>query len=115
MKTYKTNIQGDVLLVKLDMLPEGNHTKEKSPTLALGEVTGHSHRMENGGDVLTLERPIVVKNKRGKEVAISRVLVVNDSGVLVHQEHAAQEIPVGVYGIIIQREYEPEAWNEVQD
>jgi hypothetical protein len=102
--------QGDVALVRLGRKPNGfkNATKVARENgrvvLAHGEVTGHAHAIAEEA-VELFELP----EDRG------RVLVVDELSVLAHEEHTALEIPPGVYRVIRQREYSPEAIRNVAD
>jgi hypothetical protein len=92
-----------VLIRRIDILPRGAR-QQTGATIAHGEVTGHSHRIEqpnsvqlwNHGSDLFLE----VKALRA---------------TLVHEEHKPIELPQGIYRIWKQREYTPDAYREVED
>lgn len=94
---------GDVLVSQVKSLPPGAHKREGT-ILAHGELTGHSHRIQQShavqlwgyGDELFLE----VKESRAS---------------LVHEEHQTIELPQGIYRVWKQREYRPEAVVEVMD
>lgn len=90
---------GDVLIQKVEKV-KGN--KLKHLVIAEGEVTGHAHRVTGGkaelyqdGDTLFLH--------------------VEEDATITHEEHKPLTLPVGDYGIKIQREYEPEGWRYVAD
>ena len=87
MKT-KAYRQGDVVLVKIDELPKG--LKEKDNVLALGEVTGHSHRLLGG-------KTLIGDNKQ-------QYVLLEQESELIHDEHAQQTIPKGIYQVNIKRE-----------
>ena len=82
--------QGDVMLVKIDKLP--NNVTEKDKTIAYGEVTGHSHRFENEA---------VTVFKDAKDV---QYVDVQQESTLIHEEHAHAQVPKGIYEVRIQRE-----------
>jgi hypothetical protein len=94
---------GDVLIRRIATLPVGAQKREGT-TLAHGEVTGHSHRIQqsqavqlwaNGNDLfLEIKQP---------------------SATLIHEEHRAIELPQGLYRVWKQREYRPDAYIEVED
>lgn len=94
---------GDVLIRRIATLPVGAQKREGT-TLAHGEVTGHSHRIQqshaaqlwaNGSDLfLEIKEP---------------------SATLIHEEHRAIELPQGLYRVWKQREYRPDAYIEVED
>lgn len=87
MKTYR---QGDILLKEIEKLPSG--LKDKNNILALGEATGHKHFIENG--------KVMVDTKGNQYV------VAGQETQLIHDEHAVQKIPIGIYAMIQQREYD---------
>lgn len=103
--------QGDVLVRKVDKIPEAAKLEPKAArvVLAYGEVTGHAHAiaqalaraytMEQAG--IAARRFLEVVGKRGAQ--------------LRHEEHAPIALPPGLYEITIQREYSPEAIRNVAD
>lgn len=99
--TYR---QGDVLIRRISSLPEQPSKLRVSGILAYGEVTGHAHRIENlhQAEVLEIETDLYLR-------------VSKDGVRIVHDEHAAIELPAGKYQIVIQREYSPEAIRNVAD
>lgn len=99
MKKYR---HGDVIINECSGIPDGA-TKAEGLVLALGEVSGHSHRISEGAaELFKFEDKMYLK-------------VQSEIGKLVHEEHKALEIPSGTYEIIIQREYEPDGWKYVAD
>jgi hypothetical protein len=97
---------GDVMVVKTAKIPKGAEPlkqKTKNPTLAFGEVTGHSHQISKGVAAL-----FTFNEKTYMEVK-SKI------ACLTHEEHHEIEIPEGTYEIGIQREYSPEGWKKVID
>ena len=97
--------QGDVLLRKITKLPEG--MKPSQPIdgrliLAYGETTGHHHSVT--ANVATLF-----------EDGNKMVLAVREPTILDHQEHAQVEIMPGIYWVVRQREYTPQAIRRVLD
>lgn len=102
MKTYR---HGDVVIKEIDKdkLPAGAQ-KLSHLTLALGEVTGHSHRISSGQAALSK-----FNNKTYLEIQ-------DKLATLTHEEHKEIELPTGTYEIIIQREYDDEKeWRNVLD
>lgn len=101
--------QGDVLLVKVEKsLPAG--AKDITPkndriVLAYGEVTGHAHAVEEA--------------KVGKaklwDAGAERFLQVIEKTALTHEEHSAIPLEPGLYEVVRQREYAPEAPRMVAD
>ena len=101
MEQYR---QGDVMAVRVDILPK-NAKRVKCNgvvTLALGEVTGHSH---------TVTHPDVEEFEMGG----MRFFVIPEPCELRHQEHDAITLPPGTYRVVRQREYTPEAIRNVAD
>ena len=98
--------QGDVLVMAagtpgakhVEVTPAHRRVKDKrGAVLAEGEATGHHHRIEHGATLLRAE---------GVHDAM---LVVDVSGLLLHEEHDTLEIGGGTHVVRIQREY---AWAE---
>jgi hypothetical protein len=97
--------QGDVLIEKIDMAPEGKRKVREDGALAYGEVTGHSHRVD------TLTKAAVYECGEGLFLSVS-----DEGGVaIVHEEHKPIQVPKGDYRITIQREYTPEVIRNVAD
>jgi hypothetical protein len=94
---------GDVLIKRIADLPSDVQRRE-GVTLAHGEVTGHSHRMQQAQAVQLWERSseLFLEVKAG-------------SATLIHEEHRAIELPQGVYRVWKQREYRPDAYVDVAD
>jgi len=100
--------QGDVFLqpVAEGEIPEGER-KQIAPVngrvvLAEGEVTGHNHTMS--AETATME------------LIDGRVLLtVAEPTPLTHQEHGEIEVKPGMYWVVPQREYQPEAVRRVAD
>jgi hypothetical protein len=93
--TYR---QGDVLLQKMDKLPENVHPVDwqERVVLAYGEVTGHAHA-------------ISTKYAKMYMWQGERLLEVQPGAKLVHEEHGTIALPEGVYKVVQQREYVPQA------
>ncbi|HEY1555783.1 MAG TPA: hypothetical protein VGF94_13185 [Kofleriaceae bacterium] len=71
--------------------------------LAYGEVTGHAHAIHSSGATLW-------------ECADgARYLEVKRAVQLLHEEHATIKVPAGLYRVVRQREYSPEAIRFVAD
>ena len=86
--------QGDVLLTPSSLPPGATPSKEKR-TLALGEATGHHHSFTKDVEVYEME------NDPRKWV------VLEEEGVLTHQEHGTITLPPGVYVFDQQVEADP--------
>lgn len=107
MKLYR---QGDVLIRTIDAIPNG--AKDVTPkdriVLAYGEVTGHAHAIAPDE-----AREFSLADAAG---VVRRFLkVVGGEAIVRHEEHAAIPLPTGLYEIVIQREYHPEAIRNVAD
>lgn len=104
--------QGDVLLIGVAVLPTGaiNVTPAQGRiVLAHGEVTGHAHAIYDRG---TQVEPTV----RLWEAGAERFLQVLSSVPLQHEEHTALSLPVGVYKLPQQVEYDgPVLLRRVED
>jgi hypothetical protein len=101
--------QGDIALIPTNALPRGASEVPRDGgriVLAYGEVTGHAHAIhEDDAGLFAI----------GSEESLDRWLRVGPSGaVVVHEEHAAIELPPGEYIVRRQREYEPPALNQRQ-
>ena len=118
--------QGDVLLVKIDRIPESaKRINSKQVTLALGEVTGHHHTFTDGAvgfadqineHGITLAEYVEVQ-KLIQEVQGVRV------AALGHQEHEAfpvntgvtESIEPGTYEVVMPFQYERGEMKKVVD
>ena len=95
--------QGDVRLVAIEGLPEG--LKVKDNVIAHSE-TGHHHIVENA---------IVYTDASGQQY----VQVQKENAMLMHQKaqeaHEQIQIPKGIYKVVHQREFSPQAERRVMD
>jgi hypothetical protein len=87
--------QGDLFIESADAIPEGT-TERAGGVLLEGELTGHSHRID---DLATA----VVHERLGQMF----IEVIADRAAVIHQEHATILLPRGVYRAWRQREYDP--------
>lgn len=95
---------GDVVIVKVEKKVDTTQLKEnKDKTLALGEVTGHSHRFVEG-DVRVFEWD----EKKYIEV-------LSDYALLRHEEHHEIRLLTGTYESFIQEEWQEDGWTKVID
>jgi hypothetical protein len=99
--------QGDVLIKEVAKMPTAvkqvDWAKEGRVILAYGEVTGHAH-------ALGLSFASMFATEAGQ-----RFLKVKEGAELTHEEHATIKPVPGVYEVIQQREYTPEAIRNVAD
>ncbi|MEO7718833.1 MAG: hypothetical protein ABIY70_21755 [Capsulimonas sp.] len=94
---------GDIMIAAVEEIPAGAETKPGT-TLAHGEMTGHSHRIEAPGTAEIYER-------NGNLYV--RVLALEAR--VVHEEHKPITLPRGDYRFWYQREYTPQAIRRIVD
>lgn len=94
---------GDVLVQQVPSLPTRIH-KRAGTVLAHGELTGHSHRIED---------PASVQFWRAGGETYFEVLA--EHALLIHEEHGPIRLPKGIYHTWMQREYTPRAIVRVRD
>ena len=94
--------QGDLLFVKIDKLPK-RLRKIKENIILRGEATGHAHKLVGG----ILYRTYSWSNPE-------MFIEIPSSGKIVHEEHAPLVLPKGIYQVIRQREYDPDAKDGLQ-
>ncbi len=96
--------QGDVLIRRIDSLPEQKAVRRQSGNILEGEATGHIHRVEDQTKAEVLE------------VGDALYLHVGSDGVrVIHEEHGPIVLPPGYFEIVRQREYSLEAIRDVSD
>ena len=89
--------QGDVLIVEVTEIPqEAKKTQEGTVILAYGEVTGHHHTVY--ADKKTL---------KVREVGGITYIALTIPAPLKHQEHKTLEIPMGIWKMSMEVEYDP--------
>jgi hypothetical protein len=94
---------GDVMIARVDALPNGC-LERPGVTLAKGELTGHSHRIEDYRSAKTYDH--------GAQLYLE---VVADDATVIHEEHHPIQLTKGFYRVWMQREYSPEAIRTVRD
>jgi len=121
---------GDILLIKIDKLPENIKFKAEEDKIILrGEVTGHAHRLKGNAKILEVaeriaNNPIGVWD--GQMLVVNPVTaepksqvigyaMVKEPTELIHEEHNAITLPVGTYEIRRQREYDTDYIKFVED
>lgn len=120
--------QGDVLIVRIDSLPEGLKKRKREDgrvVLAHGEVTGHAHAIREK-KVIHFDAPdaasaaTALLKSLGLSVEVSETQVpsfleVAEDVQVVHEEHGTINLTEGKYLILRQQEYRPEAIVRVAD
>jgi hypothetical protein len=109
MPSQMTYRQGDVLIRRVDAIPEALNTVPKDDgrvILAYGEITGHAHAVL--GDVQLLAADV-------EEMELRFLRVEGDMAQVVHEEHGTITLPPGDYEVRRQREHAPEASQMVAD
>ncbi|MBN1909120.1 MAG: hypothetical protein JW818_05220 [Pirellulales bacterium] len=94
---------GDVMIEKVQSLPSRKR-KARHTILAHGEITGHSHRIQEQGHASLYETPSGFYLHVTKEPA-----------TVVHEEHDPIALGKGYYRIWRQREYSPEEIRVIRD
>lgn len=90
--------QGDILFEKIDIQKGGEKLETK--TVALGEVTNHSHSFGKKDQVL------LYKEIDSNDVPTG-LSVLEETAELTHQEHLSIQFPKGEYRIRRERSYNP--------
>src|SRR2546422_1700665 len=100
--------QGDIFFVKLESALDLQEAKSiKTGVIARGKQTGHMHRVSNS----SLEGAAVLALLGG-----SMYLRSPEAGAtIVHDEHGSIELPVGVYTVVNQQEFDGLRWRTVLD
>ncbi len=99
--------QGDTLLRRLSSPIPATAKRIKSPTLALGEKTGHHHTFSEGGAVAFADDE--------RSPVAEFVEVTAPEAPLTHQEHSTIVYPKGGYESLKQVEDTSEEVRPVQD
>jgi len=94
---------GDVMISAAPNIPKGARRRH-TPILVRGEMTGHSHRIEEPETTEVWEY--------AGELFIK---VVAPSARVIHEEHQPISLPRGIYRVWQQREYTPSAIRRVVD
>jgi hypothetical protein len=94
--------QGDVLIQRVDAIPERvQRSALPHGIIARGELTGHSHRLENPRSAMLFS---------GVHTLGELYLDVPTGGTrIIHEEHGPIDLPGGYYRVWRQREYSPRA------
>ena len=82
---------GDLLLKTIATFPK-SAKKMNTDTLQEGEVTGHRHRLQGVFEILSQNDQKFVNAKSQLE--------------LIHEEHDTIQIPIGMYVLVQEREFD---------
>jgi hypothetical protein len=93
---------GDILIASTEAIPAEAHLLPTT-VLAYGEVTGHSHRVEDA------------QSAEIWEWSGLHFLKVSTATRVIHDEHHPIDLPSGIYRFWRQREYTPEAIRPIYD
>lgn len=106
---YNQGRQGDVYIVRIDRLPKEakRHENKGDIILALGEVTGHAHRIKN--------RDAVEYRTPGGICFIEVPEKTNEPVTITHEEHGEHVLTPGIYEKRISKEYTPSEIRNVED
>jgi len=96
--------QGDVLIERVESLPKTAKLQKGPVILAHGEVTGHAHQIHKGANLYM-----------DPESQATYVEIAEAIADLTHEEHATVPLEKGIYRVVRQREYSPEAIRNVAD
>lgn len=117
MKTFeKCAAQGDVLFVKVDVIPEGlveQKPNEHGEVVVTHSETGHSHVM-----VLDRSPEPAVQMFNGDNPLVSWLKVNRPTSLDHKRDHHTHEsimFQPGMYEVRRQREQTPEGWRQVAD
>ena len=94
---------GDVLIAAINEIPADASPKHGA-VLALGEITGHSHRFADPQGVALWDS--------GGQLFVT---VKTATATIIHEEHNPITLPQGTYRVWMQREYTPQAIRLVVD
>jgi len=122
-KINKQYRQGDVFIEQVQESVTGRKRIDDGKgqvVLELGEVTGHSHRIESPHAALYLEQatmaqPDLVALGLGGGLIPDRLLHLDGPAMVVHEEHGSISLDAGTYRVRIQKEYSPAELRNVAD
>lgn len=93
--------QGDLLFIRQDARPAGDLVERAGMVIVEGEATGHAHRLTGG---------VILEAPDG-----TLYLDLAEATRVVHEEHDALTLGPGLWLVVRQREYTPEAIRTVRD
>ncbi|HEY9219505.1 MAG TPA: hypothetical protein VIO94_15770 [Phenylobacterium sp.] len=109
--------QGDVVLVRIDKLPDGLIETKRDQhgriVLAHGEKSGHGHAIREP-NVTSLRMAGTSEDPTGVSGGVDYILVGGSGATLNHEyasgqmaEHHPVSLPPGAYKVVLQQEYAP--------
>ena len=112
--------QGDILLIKISVLPPLTFKEKKDKVILEGEVAGHAHKLEGGAKVLEVAEEIANAFGLGTfgprpNSQVIGYAVVDAPAELTHDDHPTITIPPGEYQIRRQKEYDEKEARFVED
>ncbi len=126
MTTFeKTARQGDVMLVRIDKLPDGLIETQRDKfgriVLAHGEKSGHGHAIRDLC-VTSLRMATTGEDPSGISGGVDYIEVGGSGATLNHEyvsgqmaEHHPITLTPGAYKVVLQREYQPEGIRRAAD
>lgn len=114
MKTFnKTAAQGDLLLRRVDSLPEGLEEAKPDKSgrhIVAHSETGHHHYLKHDG---------VAYFRDPKDPMVAYLRIGTEGADLVHDRpfdtHETIHVSEGVYQVRRQREHTPDGWRRIED
>lgn len=106
--------QGDILLIPAPDAPATHERNDADVVLGLGEVTGHSHVLHNAQWLVAPDTDVREFAATGASSAPVFV-VAGEDATLTHEEHDTLTVPPGIWRVVRQREYSPQAIRAVMD
>ncbi len=98
--------QGDLLIIKVDKIPD-NLPKKTDKILLEGEASGHRHQLSSG--------TIYAENSTRDNNYLLGYFLLEEASALTHPEHKTIELEPGIYKFHQQREYDPQEEHKVID
>ena len=93
--------QGDLLFVRQETWPGESLTLRPGHVIVAGEATSHAHRLQSGS---------IWEAPDG-----SRYLEISHTTQVLHEEHSLITLDPGLWLVLRQREYTPEAIRTIAD
>lgn len=93
--------QGDLLFLWQETRPSVDLNARQSTIIVAGEATGHAHRLQSGAIQDAPDGALYLE--------------VTQTTQVVHEEHGPITLEPGLWLVVRQREYRPEAIRTVED